>query len=221
MDLPRWVLSLILLAVTLGYLGLGALGWGSWKGYLAHPARAVAIGLVLVLTLVVTVLTDFNISGGKREDIRNRWILLPLILVSLPIAWLPPYLDRRELWVIDGDPIRYVGLALLVGGGVLRVWPMFVLGRRFSGLVAIQEHHELVTNGIYRHLRHPSYLGAVFGFIGWMLVFRCGIGLLLALPLLRPMAARMDAEETLLTSEFGPAYVEYREHTWRLVPWVY
>src|SRR5437879_5231342 len=221
MQLPRWALSLILLALTLGSVSLGALGWGSWTGYLAHPARAAAVGLLLAATLLATTLTEVNVSSGKREDVGNRWILLPLMLVSLPVCWLPPYLDRRELWVIDGDPARYLGLALLVGGGALRVWPMFVLGRRFSGLVAIQEHHELVTTGIYRHIRHPSYLGAMLGFIGWMLVFRCGVGLLLALPLRSPMVARMDAEEALLASEFGRAYAEYRERTWRLVPWVY
>ena len=154
----RWALSLILFTLTLGSVSLGALGWGSWTtGYLAHPARAAAVGLLLTLAPLATTLTGVNVSSGKREDVRNRWILLPLILVSLPVCWLPPYLDRRELWVIDGDPVRYLGLALLIGGGALRVWPMFVLGRRFSGLVAIQEHHELVTTGIYHHIRHPSY----------------------------------------------------------------
>jgi protein-S-isoprenylcysteine O-methyltransferase Ste14 len=221
MQLPRWALSLILFTLTLGSVSLGALGWGSWTGYLAHPARAAAVGLLLALPLLATTLTEVNVSSGKREDVGNRWILFPLILGSLPVCWLPPYLDRRELWVIDGDPMRYLGLALLVGGGALRVWPMFVLGRRFSGLVAIQEHHELVTDGIYRHIRHPSYLGAMLGFIGWMLVFRCGVGLLLTLPLGWPLVARLDAEEALLGSEFGRAYAEYRERTWRLVPWVY
>ena len=43
-------------------------------------------------------------------------------------------------------PARYSGLALFTVGIVLRIAPVFVLGRRFSGLVAIQEGHELVTN---------------------------------------------------------------------------
>ena len=221
MHPPRWALSLILLAITLVYLAVGALAWGSIEGYLAHPARAIAIGLALVATLVVTTLTDFNMGSGKREDVSNRWILLPLILGSMPLSWLPPYLDRRELWALDGDRVRYFGLATLAVGVAIRVWPMFVLGRRFSGLVAIQEDHALVTTGLYRHLRHPSYLGALIGFVGWMLVFRCGVGLLLVPPFLWLIVARMDAEEALLTSEFGRAYAEYRDRTWRLVPWVY
>src|SRR5258705_2426951 len=218
MHLPRWAQSLILLAVTLAYLGLGALAWGSFTGYLAHPARASAIGLLLVLTLLVTTLTEANISSGKREDVANRWIFVPLILGSVPLCWVPPYLDRRELWVLDGDAVRYLGLTVLAVGATFRTWPVFVLGRRFSGLVAIQEHHELVTTGIYRHIRHPSYLGMLIGFAGWMLVFRCGAGLLLIPPLLWILVARMNAEEALLASEFGGAYAEYRERTWRLVP---
>jgi len=46
----------------------------------------------------------------------------------------------------------------VVGGG-LRLWPVHVLGDRFSGLVAIHPHHALETRGAYRFIHHPSYLG--------------------------------------------------------------
>ena len=58
-------------------------------------------------------------------------------------------------WILDGDAIRWLGVALFAAGGMLRLWPVFVLGYRFSGLVAIQAGHRLVTTGI---IRHPSYL---------------------------------------------------------------
>ena len=48
----------------------------------------------------------------------------------------------------------------------MRIWPIFVLGRRFSGLVAIQPGHELVTDGIYGVIRHPSYLGLIVMTLG-------------------------------------------------------
>ena len=51
---------------------------------------------------------------------------------------LPAYADRLEVWTITGDACAGVGVALYVVGGVLRLWPVFVLGNRFSGLVAIQ-----------------------------------------------------------------------------------
>ncbi|HYR96165.1 MAG TPA: isoprenylcysteine carboxylmethyltransferase family protein [Candidatus Binatus sp.] len=219
-DPPRWLRVAGMLALTLVSTSLGALGWGSWAGYLGHPARAGAVALSLVFTIVAS-LSDFNFSAGKREDVANRWIILPGILHAMVLAWLLAKLDRRDVWVIGADGTRYLGLALLAVGGVLRVWPMFVLGRRFSALVAIQEGHELVTNGLYRFIRHPSYLGALLGYTGWVLVFRSGLGLLLLVPMVWLIVVRMDAEERLLASEFGGNYADYRKRTWRLLPGVY
>jgi protein-S-isoprenylcysteine O-methyltransferase Ste14 len=48
---------------------------------------------------------------------------------------------------------------LFVVGAALRLWPVVVLGHRFSGLVAIQPGHTLVTSGVYGVIRHRSYVG--------------------------------------------------------------
>jgi protein-S-isoprenylcysteine O-methyltransferase Ste14 len=45
--------------------------------------------------------------------------------------------------------MRWLGVVLFATGGALRIWPVFVLGSRFSGLVAIQPGHTLVTSGVY------------------------------------------------------------------------
>jgi protein-S-isoprenylcysteine O-methyltransferase Ste14 len=98
---------------------------------------------------------------------------------------------------------------------------VFVLGRRFTCLVAIQEGHRLETGGLYRVVRHPSYAGLLLFMAGYVLVFRCWLGLLLVAAMLAVLVGRMNAEERLLASEFGEEYTVYRRHTWRLVPWVY
>jgi protein-S-isoprenylcysteine O-methyltransferase Ste14 len=126
-----------------------------------------------------------------------------------------------EIWTLDGDAVRWLGVVLLAVGGTLRLWPVFVLGRRFSGLVAIQPGHTLVTDGIYRFIRHPSYLGLLVGALGWVLAFRSGIGVLLAALNLVPLVARIRAEEALLRSQFGAEYEAYRNRTSRLIPGVY
>jgi protein-S-isoprenylcysteine O-methyltransferase Ste14 len=218
--LPKWGMMLITVASLALYLGLAAWGWGGWSALVAHPARAGAVAATVVLS-VAAMFTSGNLSSGRREDTKNRWILLPVLIVGLVLGWLPAYTDRREIWAIDGDAVRYLGLALFVAGSVLRLAPVFVLGRRFSGLVAIQEGHELVTGGLYRVIRHPSYLGLLLGTFGWGLVFRSGIGVLVALLLLPPLVARMNAEEALLESEFGAQYADYRRRTWRLLPFLY
>jgi len=101
------------------------------------------------------------------------------------------------------------------------MWPVFVLGRRFSGLVAIQKDHQLVTTGVYGTIRHPSYLGLLINSVGWALAFRSGLGVLIAASLLIPLIARIRAEECLLSAHFGAAYEAYRKRTWRLVPGLY
>ena len=211
------VVSVAQVAVT---IGLAALGWGGLDALLAHPARATLVVLIVMFT-IVALASPINLGSGEREDTRSRWLFVPVAAGVLILAWVMPWMDRRDLWTIDGDVTRHSGLAMLGVGGVLRIWPMFVLGRRFSGLVAIQPGHALVTSGPYRYVRHPSYLGMMLAFLGWALVFRSSVGVaacLLGLPLLHE---RIESEEALLTSQFGDAYLEYRRRTWRLVPGLY
>jgi protein-S-isoprenylcysteine O-methyltransferase Ste14 len=96
-----------------------------------------------------------------------------------------------------GDSIRRLGVVLFAVGGVLRIWPVFVLGRQFSGLVAIKPGHTLVTSGIYGIIRHPSYLGLLVTSLGWALALRSGVGVLLTVLNIPPLLVRTRAEEAL------------------------
>ena len=158
---------------------------------------------------------------GEREDRSNRWVIAAIGVIGLLAAFLPAYTDRLDVWTIDGDTVRWIGVALYVVGGALRLWPVFVLGNRFSGLVAIQPGHTLVTDGIYGVIRHPSYLGLLVNALGWALAFRSGVGVLLTALMIIPLVARMNAEEALLRSQFGDAYASYMARTSRLIPGVY
>jgi len=216
----RRALVAVGLVTTGAFIGLAVLGFGGRAAFMAHPARRIAC-IVMVALAVAASSSDANVSSGRREDVSNRWIFLPFVALTVLWAWLPPLAERRELLTLDGDGVRYAGLALSLVGGVLRVWPMFVLGRRFSGFVAIQEQHTLETTGLYRLVRHPSYLGGIVWLVGWMLLFRSGIGLLLVLPAAPLLRSRLVAEEELLASEFGESYAQYRRRSYRLVPFVY
>ena len=124
-------------------------------------------------------------------------------------------------WTLGGETIRWVGVALYGLGGALRLWPVFVLGHRFSGLVAIQPGHTLVAGGIYGVIRHPSYLGLLLNSLGWALAFRSGLGVLLTVILIPVLLVRMRSEEALLWSQFGDEYDAYRRRTPRWIPGVY
>jgi hypothetical protein len=122
------------------------------------------------------------------------------------LAFFSAYTDRLGLLVFGGNTLRWVGAVLFTVGGFLRLWPAFVLGRRFSGLVAIQEHHTLVTDGIYSRIRNPSYLGLLVNMLGWALTFRSGVGVLLTALTIPILIARITSEERLLRGHFGAEY---------------
>ena len=162
-----------------------------------------------------------NLSPGEREDRTNRWVLIPFSIVGLALGFVPAFTDRIGFLTLDGNAIRWAGIALFIAGASLRLWPVFVLGNRFSGLVAIQQGHRLVTTGIYSVIRNPSYAGLLLYFIGWSLAFRSAVGLILAVLLVPPLIARIRSEEALLASHFGAEYEAYRARTARLIPGIY
>ena len=215
---PR--LALFNTAATVAYIGLAVLGRGGFVAFFSEPPL-VALAIVTFALLGVGFFSAGNISPGEREDRSNRWVLAAFGLIGLLQGYLPAYTDRIGFWVYDGDAVRWLGVFLFAAGGALRIWPVFVLGRRFSGLVAIQPGHTLVTNGIYGAIRHPSYLGLLVNSLGWALAFRSGVGILLTLLTVPPLLARIRAEERLLSSQFGAEYDAYRRRTSRLIPGIY
>lgn len=217
---PTAGLAFFTIAGSAAYLALPILGWGGIGAYFANDARTAAVIATMIMT-VAAIFSGGNLSTGEREDRGNRWVLIAFGVLGLLAGYVPALTDRIELWTIDGETVRWIGMALFVIGGALRLWPVFVLGNRFSGLVAIQPGHTLVTTGIYSVIRNPSYLGLVISSLGWALVFRSAVGVLLAVLLLPPLVARIRAEEALLGEQFGDEYVRYCARTWRMVPGVY
>ena len=171
--------------------------------------------------MLLAIFTQGGLSTGEKEDRGNRWVLGAFTVIALAMAFLSSYTDRIGFWTLDGDTLRWAGVVVCTAGGLLRIVPVYVLGRRFSGLVAIQPGHTLETRGIYGVIRNPSYLGLLTTSLGWALVFCSGVGVPLALSLLIPLVARMHAEERLLREHFGAEYEAYFALTWRLVPGIY
>jgi len=200
--------------------GLAIFGWGGFGPFFSHPAFIALVIATVVLT-AVSLFSQGNISPGEKEDRSNRWVLWAFTAITLAMGWLPAYTDRVNFWSLDGDAMRWAGVALFMGGSVVRIVPVFVLGKRFSGLVAIQPGHTLVTTGIYGSIRNPSYLGLLLSSLGWVLTFRSGPGVILAALLWIPLVARMNAEERLLREQFGAEYEAYCARTSRLIPGIY
>jgi protein-S-isoprenylcysteine O-methyltransferase Ste14 len=211
-------LALLKLLPALVFVGLAILGEGGFTAFFGEPAL-VGLTAVTGALLIAALFAGGNVSAGEREDRDNRWVLAVFTALTLLAAFVPAYTDRHDFWTIDGAAVRWLGVGLFAAGGALRLWPVFVLGARFSGLVAIQPGHTLETRGVYSVIRHLSYLGMLVNALGWALAFRSAIGVLLTVLLVPPLLARINAEERLLQSQFDREYEAYRQRTaWRLDP---
>jgi protein-S-isoprenylcysteine O-methyltransferase Ste14 len=218
MTKPRLAVFTVLSLAA--YLGLAITGAGGPSRFFSYPPL-IAVTLVTIALGFAALFSEGHIGSGVKEDRSNRWVIAALGVLGVIDAYLPAYTDRVDFLTFGGEAVRWVGFFLYSAGGVLRLAPVFVLGRRFSGLVAIQPEHRLVTSGLYGVIRHPSYLGLLVLVLGWGLAFRSGVGVVIALLMFAVVLARIQAEERLLGETFGAEYDAYRGRTWRLVPCVY
>lgn len=218
--MTRTTQNVVIFVIVGVQLGVTILGMGGLEWFYNHAAL-IAMAIVGLAMFIASLFSEGNLSSGEREDRGNRWVLMAFGVIILMLSYLPPYTDRMGLLTIDGNATRWIGVVLFTVGGVVRLWPVFVLGRRFSGLVAIQTGHTLVTGGIYRAIRNPSYLGMIVMTLGFVLAFRSLVGVAITACLIPPLVARIRAEEAMLRSQFGAEYDAYCARTSRLIPGLY
>ena len=96
------------------------------------------------------------------------------------------------------------------------------LGTNWSITLEVRANHALVTEGVYRRMRHPMYSALLVYSIGQALVLPnwfAGPSYLVAMALI--VATRLGPEERMMLEEFGAQYEAYRSRTKRLVPGVW
>jgi len=119
-------------------------------------------------------------------------------------------------------PVGWVGLTFLVAGVAVRWRAVYTLGKFFTGTVLIRSDHRLVRAGLYRHVRHPAYTGALLAHLGLGLSFSNWCTLALSVvPYSVAAAYRIRVEERALREAFGEEYADYARRTRRLIPGVY
>lgn len=111
---------------------------------------------------------------------------------------------------------QIVGLFSTAVGYFLFIWSVIVRGR-YAVSWEMPENQRLVTQGPYRFIRHPSYLGYFLMFSG---LFFLWPNLFTLFPLIAiPGYYRVTFdEERLLVERFGGEYMEYQRKTGRFIP---
>jgi len=119
-----------------------------------------------------------------------------------------------------------IGVPLLIFGGVMRILSRRALmktglGFLGSGRLKIVEDQRLVTEGVYKHIRHPLYLGEISRNFGFCILLSSLYGFLLMAVGNLFLLIRIRIEERMLVEGFGQEYEDYRKKTKKLIPYIY
>lgn len=148
------------------------------------------------------------------------FILHPFFLALLFYENL--FFTSTYLVMFDNPIVSYIGIIVYIIGGIIALRSRSQLGRYGDGTTKIKDSHEMITSGIYNHIRHPLYSGGILGRVGIGLSFRGYLGTVLFVAVyFIVLRKRMDIEEESLISEFGEEYEEYMKRTKRLFPYLY
>ncbi len=112
--------------------------------------------------------------------------------------------------------LTWIGCGMMVSGLILRSAAMIQASSNFSHDLRfnLAKNHQLITTGIYRLCRHPSYLGFALFAVGAQLVLGnlvCSAGFIVVLK--KFFSGRVKVEETALLRQYPKEYAEYKSVT--------
>jgi protein-S-isoprenylcysteine O-methyltransferase len=179
------------------------------------------LGAIYGLSEIGLAIARRSKSPATSRDRYSLILLWVVILISVGSA-----VSAARGYPAATLPLRplfyFVGLAVFVGGIILRWYSIVCLGRFFTVDVSIAKQHHLIDSGPYRFIRHPSYTGALLGFVGFGLCLGNWLSILLVtLPILGAFLWRIRIEERALVEALGDDYLAYIGRTNRLIPFVY
>ncbi len=180
-----------------------------------------ALGLAIIVPIEKELVDERTII---KDDVKSWDKPLALIVSLGPLVTLPVGgFDFRYGWQPDLPlAVQIAGLVVSTLGNALSMWAMAV-NRFFSRYVRIQKErgHVVVTDGPYRFVRHPGYVGGILLNLGWGLALGSLWALIPSAIVVGLLVVRTALEDKTLQSEL-PGYREYTQKTrYRLLPGVW
>ncbi|XP_011012308.1 PREDICTED: protein-S-isoprenylcysteine O-methyltransferase B-like isoform X1 [Populus euphratica] len=142
-------------------------------------------------------------------------MMFALLEYVVEIALFP---GLKEYWWISN-----LGLVMVIIGEITRKLAIVTAGQAFTHLIKVhhEEQHNLITHGVYRFVRHPSYTGFLIWSVGTQIMLCNPISIIgFAIVVWRFFSQRIPYEEFFLRQFFGSEYVEYASKTPSGVPFV-
>ncbi len=192
----------------------------------SHPLKDKTLLLFNLLFGLWLIIESAQVRLGHARGSRTFGTLSRLFLLTSLLSLGLGIYDRathfQSLAYALPEELIVLGLLLMISGIYLRHISIKALGRFFVTKIQITDNHELIDEGIYGILRHPSYTGLILAFVGTLLMLGSTLALaffvLVAVP---TYIYRIWVEEKALVQSFGQKYLRYRSNTYALFPFLY
>ena len=115
--------------------------------------------------------------------------------------------------------LGWIGTAIFAMA-LLLLWRSHAdLGRNWSAILQIRHEHSLITNGIYRHIRHPMYAAHLLWAIAQGLLLENWLAGWAFLVVFVPLyLIRAPKEEQMMLEQFDEQYRQYITRTGGIIP---
>ncbi len=185
---------------------------------------------VVLIASILTVL--IRAPHGKRSRTvkvaKSRRGRLEVALLTVAwMAFFAPIVWVATPWLAFANFPLYP-FPLVIGSLLLAVslWLFYRshadLGANWSITLEIRESHRLVTEGLYRNVRHPMYSALLLYGLGQALVVPNWVaGPSYAAAMVLVFALRLRPEEELMRDQFKDEYEAYALRTKRLIPGIW
>jgi protein-S-isoprenylcysteine O-methyltransferase Ste14 len=148
-------------------------------------------------------------------------MFFPAFIIWIILVVVPSFRNIQNLPFSLSSPMNVIGTILFIVGLIITVNAQMTLKMNYSSRLRIREGHQLVTNGIYKYVRHPVYTGTLLRAIAIPIYATSLLGFLFALTGIPLFIFRIGVEEKMLIEEFGEDYLEYTKISWKLFPYIY
>ncbi len=159
-------------------------------------------------------------AATEREG-RGRLVIRRLAgIVMISAALLYVVYPRWMDWLAAPFPtwLRWMGVGLGVLSLPALFWVQETLGKYWSRNLQLQDHHELITMGPYRWVRHPMYVVIFTAMTTLALVSTNWLMIVPAVVAIGVIYSRIRNEEAMLVEAFPHAYPAYMKRTGKLLP---
>lgn len=188
--------------------------------------KAAILGIIAAIVVIrapfgsqsrkIPVATDHR---GPRETVVLALAWLGSMV--LPLLWVFSTLFATAEYPLN--PAVFAAGVLVAASGLWLFRRSHIeLGKNWSISLDLREGHQLVTSGLYRHVRHPMYASIFLYAVGQALVvpnWIVGPANLVAFFVL--FAVRVQSEEQMMADKFGDQYRNYLAKTKRLIPGIW